>query len=220
MMTRAARLAASLILLSCSYLPAPAWQAVYHNPVVAGDYPDPSVVRVGDEFWAAATTGGWAPHFSLLRSRDLVNWEKVGYVFEVKPAWAKTDFWAPELVSDRGRVLVYYTARRDEGPKKRGTLCVAVATADSPAGPYTDRGPLVCQIPERGGVGSIDADFVRDEDGAPYLVWKADGNDARPMQPTSIYAQRLTDDGTKLTGKRREILRNDARWEGNVTEVS
>src|SRR5215204_5100401 len=63
-------------------------QASYRNPVVAGDYPDPSVVRVGEEFWAATTTGGWAPHFALLRSRDLVNWEKVGFVFQTKPAWA------------------------------------------------------------------------------------------------------------------------------------
>ena len=194
--------------------------AVYRNPVIAGDYPDPSVVRVGEEYWAATTTGGWAPHFALLRSRDLVNWEPAGYVFAKKPAWAKGDFWAPEIVADGGRVLVYYTARRDEGPKKRGTLCVAVATAQTPAGPYTDGGPLVCQIPERAGVGSIDAFFVRDESGAPFLVWKADGNDAEPDVPTSIFAQRLSDDGTKLLGKRREILRNTSSWERHVTEGS
>ena len=204
----------------CLSLAAQARQAVYHNPVVAGDYPDPSVARAGEEFWAATTTGGWAPHFALLRSRDLVNWEKVGYVFQTRPAWAKTDFWAPELVNDRGRFLVYYTARRDEGPKKTGTLCVGVATAASPAGPYADAGPLVCEIKERGGVGSIDPDFVRDERGAPYLVWKADGNDAEPDQPTSIYAQPLSEDGARLVGKRREILRNTAAWEGHVTEGS
>jgi xylan 1,4-beta-xylosidase len=205
----------------CAFGTARARQASYHNPVIAGDYPDPSVIRVGSEFWAATTTGGWAPHFALLRSRDLVNWEKAGYVFQTKPAWAKDDFWAPEIVSDHSRILVYYTARRDEGPKKRGTLCVAVATAQTPEGPYADAGPLVCEIAERGGVGSIDADFVRDEAGAPYLVWKADGNDAEPDQPTSIYAQRLSDDGTKLLGKRKEILRNDtATWEHHVTEGS
>src|SRR3954470_31742 len=145
----------------CAFSSASARQAVYRNPVVAGDYPDPSVIRVGEEFWAATTTGGWAPHFALLRSRDLVNWEKLGYVFQTKPVWAKDDFWAPEIVADHGRVLIYYTARRDEGPKKRGTLCVGVATAQSPAGPYEDRGALVCEIAERGGVGSIDAGFVR-----------------------------------------------------------
>ncbi|MDQ3742905.1 MAG: family 43 glycosylhydrolase [Acidobacteriota bacterium] len=217
---RATGLIAPAVLLSCLCLYASARQAVYHNPVVAGDYPDPSVARAGDVYWAATTTGDWAPHFALLRSRDLVNWEKVGYVFQTRPAWAKGDFWAPEVVNDGGRFLVFYAARRDEGPRKRGTLCVAVATAYAPAGPYTDHGPLVCEIPERGGVGSIDPAFVRDERGRPFLVWKADGNDARPMQPTSIYAQPLSDDGTRLRGKRKEILRNDATWEGIAIEGS
>jgi beta-xylosidase len=211
--------AALLMLCVCCF--ARSQQATYRNPVIAGDYPDPSVIRVGGEFWAATTTGGWAPHFALLRSRDLVNWEKAGYVFQTRPAWAKGDFWAPEIIADGGRFLVFYTARRDEGPKKRGTLCVAVATAVAPAGPYTDHGPLTCQIPERANVGSIDADFIRDERGDPYLVWKADGNDAEPDEPTSIYAQQLSADGTKLLGKRREILRNTlSSWEHHVTEGS
>ncbi|HEX8719890.1 MAG TPA: family 43 glycosylhydrolase [Pyrinomonadaceae bacterium] len=212
--------ARAFVFALCLCPPAAAQTAVYRNPVVAGDYPDPSVVRVGPDYWAAATTGGWAPHFALLRSRDLVNWEHVGYLFRSKPAWAKGDFWAPELVSDRGRILVYYTARRDEGPKKRGTLCVAVATAGTPAGPYDDRGPLACEIRERAGVGSIDPFFVRDERGRPFLVWKADGNDAEPDVPTSIFAQRLSPDGTRLVGRRREILRNTAAWERHVTEGS
>jgi xylan 1,4-beta-xylosidase len=192
----------------------------YTNPVIAGDYPDPSVIRVGEDYWAMATTGGWAPHFSIMHSRDLVNWRTVGSVFQKRPAWVKSDFWAPEVIEDRGRYFVYYTARRDDGPKKVGTLCVAVATATAPAGPYTDRGPLVCQIPELKNVGSIDAFFVRDENARPYLIWKADGNDAEPDEPTKIFAQRLSEDGTKLLGKRKEILRNTAPWEKHVTEGS
>src|SRR5689334_11868263 len=47
----------------------------YQNPVRAGDYPDPSVIRVGNEYWATATSSEWAPHFPILYSRDLVNWE-------------------------------------------------------------------------------------------------------------------------------------------------
>jgi xylan 1,4-beta-xylosidase len=138
------------------------------------------------------------------------------------PAWAKGDFWAPEIIRDGGRYFVYYTARRNEGPKKvGGTLCVAVATAPvARRALHGSDGALVCQISERGGVGSIDAYFVRDEEGEPYLVWKADGNDAEPDQPTSIFAQRLSEDGTKLLGKRKEILRNTAAWERHVTEGS
>ena len=79
----------------------------YTNPVVAGDFPDPSVIRVGDEYWMTTTSGTWAPHFPILRSRDLVNWQMAGYVFERRPAWTRSDVWAPELIEDRGRFLVY-----------------------------------------------------------------------------------------------------------------
>lgn len=217
-----ASIATSLLLCLVAFTVAAAQQKPsYTNPVIAGDFPDPSVIRVGEDYYATATTGTWAPHFPIMHSRDLVNWKAVGYVFAKRPAWARSDFWAPEIIEDRGRFFVYYTARRDEGAKRVGTLCVAVATAPAPAGPYTDRGALACEISERKNVGSIDAFFVRDEANVPHLVWKADGNDAEPDQPTSIFAQRLSDDGTRLVGKRKEIMRNDtSSWERHVVEGS
>lgn len=221
LLTRFGRRTCACLLLCLSlWVGATAQTGTYTNPVMAGDYPDPSVIRTGQDYWAMATTGGWAPHFTIMHSTDLINWRIVGSVFQQKPAWAKGDFWAPEMIEDRGRFFVFYTARRDDGPRKTGTLCVAVATAPAPSGPYTDHGPLVCQISERANVGSIDAFFVRDEMNEPYLIWKADGNDAEPDQPTSIFAQRLSEDGTKLLGKRKEIMRNTAAWEKHVTEGS
>ena len=185
---------------------------IYVNPVIAGDFPDPSVIRVGDDFYATATTGGWQPEFPILHSKDLVNWQIVGAVFDEKPSWAKGDFWAPEITADKGRYFVYYTARRDEGKNKKGTLCVAVATAANPVGPYTDKGPLVCQE-----MGSLDPDFARDENGKPFLIWKEDGNDRQ--QPTWLYAQQLDESGTKLLGKPQKLFRNDPQtWEGGVVE--
>ncbi|MGI8995975.1 MAG: family 43 glycosylhydrolase [Pyrinomonadaceae bacterium] len=195
-------------------------RAFFKNPVIPGDFPDPSVIRVGEDYWAMTTTGTWAPHFPILHSRDLVNWRIVGYVFQQRPSWVKSDFWAPEIVHDRGRFLVYYTARRDDGAGKVGSLCVAVTTASAPTGPYIDHGALVCEIAELKNVGSIDAFFIRDEQNIPYLIWKADGNDAEPDQPSSIFAQRLSEDGLTLLGKRQEILRNTEPWERHVTEGS
>jgi len=185
----------------------------YINPVIPGDFPDPSVIRVGEDYYATATTGGWSPHFPLLHSRDLINWEIIGAVFSEKPAWAKGDFWAPEIIADKNRYFVYYTARREEGKNKKGTLCVAVATAEKPQGPYTDKGALVCQE-----IGSIDAFFVRDENDKPFLIWKEDGNDRQ--QPTWLYAQQLDASGTKLVGKAKKLFRNDAAWENHVVEGS
>jgi beta-xylosidase len=180
---------------------------VYHNPVMAGDFPDPSVIRVGDDYWATTTSGNWAPEFPIMHSRDLVNWEVVGAVFQQRPAWEERDFWAPEISQDRGRFYVYYTGR-----KKGGPLCVGVATADKPDGPYTDHGALVCQDD-----GSIDPMSVRDEKGERYLIWKEDGNSRD--QPTPLWAQKLSDDGTKLVGSKKELIRNDAKsWEGGVVE--
>jgi len=58
----------------------------YQNPVIQGDYPDPSIIRVGADFWATSTSSEWGPQFPLLHSKDLVNWEIVGSVFPHRPA--------------------------------------------------------------------------------------------------------------------------------------
>src|SRR6058998_1304555 len=82
--------------------------ATYSNPVLAGDYPDPSIIRVGKDFWATSTSSEWGPQFPVLHSRDLVNWKITGAVFPKRPAWAIGNFWAPEIAEDHGRYFVYY----------------------------------------------------------------------------------------------------------------
>ena len=197
---------ALILLASCaSILPAQR-HATYSNPALAGDYPDPSIIRVGRDYWATATSSEWAPEFPLLHSRDLINWEVVGAVFPRRPQWSNGNYWAPEISEYRGRYFVYYV-----GHKKDGPLCVAVATAAAPSGPYTDRGPLVCQED-----GSIDPVPVTDEHGERYLVWKEDGNSRN--QPTPIWAQKLSAGGTKLVGEKKELIRNDAPWEAQLVE--
>lgn len=181
-------------------------QPTYTNPTLPGDHPDPSIIRVGSDYWATATTSAWAPIFPLLHSRDLVNWEQVGAVFDKAPAWSSGSYWAPEIARNGRRFFVYYTARKKDGP-----LCVAVATAARPQGPYRDHGPLVCQE-----AGSIDAVPVTDERGRRYLVWKEDGNSRK--QPTPLWAQRLSPDGTSLIGPRHELLRNAVPWEAHLIE--
>ncbi|HWR51941.1 MAG TPA: glycoside hydrolase family 43 protein [Bryobacteraceae bacterium] len=181
-------------------------RAAASNPVLPGDHPDPSVIRTSKGYWATATTSRWAPIFPILHSSDLIHWRTAGAVFQERPDWAETNFWAPEIAEHKGRYFVYYTAKKKDGP-----LCVAVATATQPAGPYTDHGPLVCQE-----AGSIDAQPATDEHGQRYLIWKEDGNSRK--QPTPLWAQPLDESGTKLTGEPRELFRNDASWEGQLVE--
>lgn len=194
------------LLVTCTAIAHAQNGSTRENPALAGDYPDPSVIRVGGNYWAVATSSEWAPEFPILYSRDLVNWEIVGAVFQKRPAWSVGNYWAPEISYDRGKYFVYYVAR-----KSGGSLCVAVATSSRAAGPYQDHGPLVCQD-----AGSIDPAPVTDERGVRYLLWKEDGNSRN--QPTPIWAQQLSADGTKLVGERRELIRNDQSWEAQLVE--
>lgn len=174
--------------------------------VMAGDYPDPSVAKIGNTYWASATSSNWFPAYPLMTSTDLVHWETKGFVFEKKPEWTDFYFWAPEIAPEKGKVYIYYTAH-----KKDGNLCVGVASASKPEGPYRDHGPLVCQKD-----GSIDGFPMRDENGKLYLVWKEDGNSVG--QPTPIWAQPMNEERTALTGEKRELFRNDSPWEANLVE--
>ncbi|MBO0361138.1 family 43 glycosylhydrolase [Hymenobacter sp. BT186] len=177
------------------------------NPVLAGDFPDPSITKVGDTYWATATSSNWGPVFPLLKSTNLKDWELAGHVFPNElPAWADYYFWAPEISQEGDKTYIYYTAH-----KKGGNLAVGVAVADNPAGPYRDLGPLVGQE-----VGSIDGFAMRDEKGDLYLIWKEDGN-SRNL-PTPIWAQRLNEEHTALLGEKKELFRNTAPWEGNLVE--
>ncbi len=174
--------------------------------VMQGDYPDPSVVKIGDTYWATATTSNWMPVFPLLKSKDLVNWKLAGNVFSTLPDWADYYFWAPEISYEKGKVYVYYAAH-----KKNGNLCVGVASADKPEGPYQDHGALICQE-----AGSIDAFPMRDENGKLFLIWKEDGNSVK--KPTPIWAQEMNDERTELLGEKKLLFSNDVSWEGNLVE--
>jgi beta-xylosidase len=180
----------------------------YSNPVATGDFPDPSTVRIGPEYWAATTAGGGGTFPPILRSSDLVHWTVAGSIFNEHPGWTDgSRYWAPGLQRQEDRYLAYYSARQRDA-----SMCVGVAESRDPIGPYTDHGPLVCQTD-----GSIDPSVVRNRSGWPFLIWKEDRN--RSGVTTVLWIQPLTHDGLALTGVRRKILAATGRgWEGTVVE--
>jgi xylan 1,4-beta-xylosidase len=197
------------------------------SPVVRGDWPDPDVTLIDGNYYAVATSGGWAPTFRILRSTDLRGWTIAGSVLGRAPGWAKDSFWAPELAQlPAGGYALFYSAypkrawlTRADGTtavdrrrRARPWYCLGVATAPAPLGPWRDLGkPLRCT--KRG---TIDPTPV--VDGANlHLVYKEDGNAFR--RPTPILIQQLQADGRALLGEPRELIRNRAAWEGNVVEA-
>ena len=68
-------------------LPGQVWRAdqgdgTYRNPVLFADYPDPDIIRVGDDFYFVSTTFANAPGVTILHSKDLVNWRIVSHVVD------------------------------------------------------------------------------------------------------------------------------------------
>lgn len=168
----------------------------FENPVIGKDVPDPTIIRDGDTFYAAGTSGNAAPVYPIFESTDLVNWTPVGHIFNDWPDWTLGSFWAPELFQHNGKTYCYYTARK----KSDRTSCVGVAVADSPTSKFTDYGPLVEWTNE-----AIDS-YVFDDDGQLYIIWKAYGLESRPIE---LLAQRLSDDGIHLEGEAFSLLRDD-----------
>ena len=170
----------------------------YSNPVIRGDVPDPSIIRIGETYYAAGTSSEWAPLYPVFKSKDLVNWKQVGSIFNDPPAWTTHSFWAPELFCADGKVYCYYTARR----KPDNISYIGVAVADSPEQEFTDCGPIV-----QYGTEAIDA-FVFEAEGHRYITFKAYGLDRRPIE---ILCYRLSDDGLRTEGEPFSLLRDDDR---------
>ncbi len=173
-------------------------EPTFSNPVIRGDIPDPSVIRIDDTYYLAGTSSEWAPHYPIFKSRDLVNWETAGHVFDRKPEWTSSSFWAPELLLHNGTVFCYYTARRASD----NISCIGVATSENPEEGFTDHGLIV-----EHGREAIDA-FVYDDEGQLYITWKAYGLEDRPIE---IVGCRISADGLRLEGEPFSMLVDEER---------
>src|SRR5690349_18614825 len=99
--THPARVKPALVLSTALLAPAAvsAPAGAYQNPIQADDCPDPAVLRVGQTYYLVSTSGNRPDAFPLRRSADLVHWERAGCIFPAghRPAWTRSDFWAPEM---------------------------------------------------------------------------------------------------------------------------
>jgi len=148
--------------------------ATYQNPVLDTDFPDPSVLLAPDGYYYAYATQtryqGQVLNIQVARSRDLISWEHLGDALPTKPGWAAHSqrFWAPDVSRHPdGRYLLYFSAQPND---PAAGLCLGVAVAQQPQGPFVDSGePLLA-----GGPGFENIDpmrFVEPGSGRQLLFW-------------------------------------------------
>ncbi|MCF0050267.1 glycoside hydrolase family 43 protein [Dyadobacter sp. LJ53] len=187
--------------------PAPALVVTYRNPVIAGDFADPSVIRVGDTYYAAGTSSEWGPAYPIYSSKNLVDWEYIGPVFAELPEWTMGSYWAPELYFRNGTFYCYYTARRKSD--KQSFIGVA-STKDLTKG-FKDHGVIIEWTKE-----AIDA-FVVEDNGKLFITWKAYGLDKD--RGIEILGAELAPDGLKVIGKEFGLIKAELTgWESGGAE--
>ncbi|MFI7700165.1 glycoside hydrolase family 43 protein [Nonomuraea sp. NPDC049480] len=137
------------------------------NPVLPGFHPDPSILRVGDDYYLATSTFEWYPGVRVHHSRDLVHWRSLGGVLtdrrllDLSGVPDSGGIWAPDLTYANGLFHLVYGVMDNYGHGFKD-ICNYLVTAPSIDGPWSD--PV--QLPGRG----FDAALYHDEDGTSYLL--------------------------------------------------
>lgn len=118
------------------------YEKMYHNPIRTGMFPDPSVVRVGEDYYMVNSSFIFFPCIPVSHSKDLIHWEIIGHAI-TNPAWARLDgleggrgYWAPDISYDNGTFYITATYRlNDTGTVYRRQI---VVFSDRPEGPYSE----------------------------------------------------------------------------------
>ncbi len=144
----------------------------FYNPILSGFYADPSVCRVGDDFYLVNSSFSYFPGVPIFHSKNLVDWKQLGYVLD-RPSQLDLDglpvssgIFAPTISFHDGLFTMVTTNVRGIGN--------FYVTAETPAGPWSE--PI--RLPQ---INGIDPSFFFDEDGRAYLVHNGHPPEDQPL---------------------------------------
>ncbi|MBN2736545.1 MAG: family 43 glycosylhydrolase [Spirochaetales bacterium] len=172
------------------------WQSdngdgTFKNPPMYADYPDPSMIRVGDTFYLATSTFAQSPGLVICKSKDMVNWEIAGHAISYYPGGGAWDLnggdkygngcFAPSIAYKDGTFYVIVT------PNGESTR---IYSTKDVSGTWT-----VANLNK----GYFDPALFIDDDGTPYIVWGG-------AWENSIKMIQLNSTLTATTGSQRTII--------------
>ncbi|GAA4702955.1 glycoside hydrolase family 43 protein [Phytohabitans rumicis] len=181
------------------------------NPVLPGFYPDPSILRVGVDYYLASSTFEWFPGVPIHHSTDLANWRLIGHALtdpsevDLRGVPDSAGVWAPSLSHHDGLFWLIYSVVHTRTPAFKDVDNYLI-TAPDITGPWSK--PVFLNAT------GFDPSLFHDEDGRRWLVqmrW-----DHRPAHPSfaGIILQEYDHDKRALVGPVRTILRQETLIEG------
>ncbi len=170
------------------------------NPILPGFYPDPSICRVGNDYYLVNSSFSFFPGIPIFHSTDLTHWKQIGHVLDrpsqlnLTDEWISAGLYAPSIRYHEGVFYMITTLMGGKG----GNFYV---TAKNPAGPWSEPNWLK-------EVDGIDPSFFFDLDGTAYLVNNGPVADGKPLYNghRSLWLQKFDLAAKKPIGKRVEIV--------------
>lgn len=172
------------------------------NPILKGFHPDPSIIRVGEDYYIATSTFEWWPGVRLHHSRDLKHWELIEAPLnrmsqlDLRGVGASQGIWAPCLTYDKGTFYLVYTVVKAFYCNMYDTENYLVTARDI-HGPWSD--PIALNN------FGFDPSLFHDEDGRKYMVSMVTDHRVPKKYAGRLVLQEYDAVNKKMTGSVREI---------------
>lgn len=176
------------------------------NPILRGFHPDPSIIRVGEDYYIATSTFEWWPGVRLHHSRDLKNWEQIEYPLsrlsqlDLRGVGASQGIWAPCLTYDQGTFYLVYTVVRSFYCNMYDTENYLV-TSDNIHGPWSE--PVALNN------FGFDPSLFHDEDGRKYMVSMVTDHRVPKKYAGRLVLQEYDPEKKAMTGPVKDIYRGE-----------
>lgn len=166
------------------------------NPILPGCYPDPSICRVGEDYFLVTSTFEYLPGLPVFHSRDLAHWEPYGYVidrpgmFDMEGLESSSGLYAPTIRHHDGLFWVVCTLVDQQDPGRGGNF---VVTATDPAGPWSD--PVWLDVD------GIDPSIFFDDDGRIWMHGTRLADPGEWHHQTEVWLREFDPIAMRLVGK-------------------
>jgi xylan 1,4-beta-xylosidase len=174
----------------------------FQNPILPGFHPDPSICRVGEDYYMVTNSSEYFPGIPVYHSKDLINWRIAGYVLD-RPSQLNLDgvecsrgIFAPTIRYHRGVFYVLSTLTGAPAGQPEGNFIV---TATNPEGPWSDP----CWLPDANG---IDPSIFFDDDGKAYYHGNYSPSPKEWANHRNLWIQEMDLGTMRLTGPRADII--------------
>jgi alpha-N-arabinofuranosidase len=173
-------------------------QKTFKNPIIPGFYPDPSICRVGDDYYLVNSSFEYFPAIPVWHSKDLVNWKQIGNAIDREEQMLNLDVGVSGGVQactiryNNGTFYIISTCIRKEWPRLDYNFII---TAKDPAGPWSE----VHYIQDAPG---IDSSLFFDDDGKAYFHANRERQNGNGGGDTEIWVQEINLDTFELVGQK------------------